>query len=81
MVLLLTQGLAELVQRRLDLIGECLCAVLGGVENSPTGSVQKARQVALERLQFVTQIACIEHRAGLCCLFKPEFYVTPRHHY
>ena len=57
MAFLLAQGLAQLVQRGLDLIGESLGAVLGGVEDSVACGVQQARQVAFERLQLVSELA------------------------
>src|ERR1700676_3784945 len=40
----LAQGLAEIVQRGLDLIGERLGTLLRGVDNSVAGRAQQARQ-------------------------------------
>jgi len=51
------QGLAELIQRGLDLIGESLGAGLRSVEDSVACRVQQARQVAFERLQLISELA------------------------
>src|ERR1700676_2550122 len=51
----LAQGLAEIVQRSLDLIGERVGSLLRGVENSLAGRAQQARHVALKCLQLVCQ--------------------------
>ncbi len=57
MVLLFAQGLAELIQGGLDLVGEGVGAIFGGVEHSVAIVVQEARYLTLERLQLITQLA------------------------
>src|SRR5260370_30723668 len=56
-IFLLAQGLAKLIQRCLDLIGERFGAVLRGVEDSLAGGIEQARHVVLERLQLISQFA------------------------
>src|SRR5258708_22411561 len=67
-IFLLAQGLAEVVQRSLDLIGERVGSLLRGIENSVAGRAQQALHVALKCLQLVCQFACVEHPTSLCCI-------------
>jgi hypothetical protein len=53
------------IQRNLDLLGESLGAIFGGVEDALAGGVQKPRQVAFQGLQLVSQLALVEHRSCL----------------
>src|SRR5258707_14616780 len=71
--LLLAQGFAELVERRLDLIGERLGAIPGGVEDALAPRVQEARYVAFERFQLVPEFVRVEHRSCPCCIIQPKF--------
>src|ERR1700722_12840384 len=54
MAFLFAQGLAEIIQRGLDLIGERLGTALCRVENAVTCRVEQPRYVPFERLQFIS---------------------------
>jgi hypothetical protein len=63
---LLSQGFAEIVQRRPDLIPEGLGAALRGIEEFLAGGVQQARYVDLERLKIRLSIRRFETSVRLC---------------
>ena len=76
-VFLFAQGLAEFVQRGLDLVGERVGAILRGVENALASRVQQARDSPLSAAAHLS-VRSIEHRSASRLHRSDELYVGPR---
>jgi hypothetical protein len=66
-------GLWRLAQGRLWGIFHALD---GGFKDSFPCSGGASRPLK-KRLQLISQLACIEHRFGTCCIIQPKFYASP----
>ena len=76
LVLLLAQGLAEFVQRGLDLIGERLGVVPGGVENSFACCINRRDTSALSACSSSLNSLELNIDPVLCCIIQPKFYAS-----